>query len=72
MNEMSKQWVVLGAFKLKEWFIYGDHDTATDVVAKLNHNSCDFTKDIDALFLPEILDIISTHECPIIYGNRKD
>ena len=69
MNEMSKQWVVLAAFKLKEWYILGDQ---FDTVAYLYHKGgCSYQKDVDGLFLPEILDIIAKHECPTIYGERN-
>lgn len=65
MNEMGKQWVVLGAFKLKEYSV----STNVDEVTWLYHRSCDTPiAEVDHLFIPEIMDFIANHECPLLRG----
>jgi len=64
MNSMGNQWVVMGAFKLKEWYIA----TGVAEVSLVCHTPCDYNQDVDALTLPEILNIIAEHRCPITYG----
>lgn len=60
MNDMGKEWVVMGRFKLKEWRIFG----VPPEFARLQHQPCGHSFDADDKTLPELLDIIAEHECP--------
>ena len=68
MNSMGDEWVILGQFKAKEFYIA----TGADEVAHLYHKPpCDTSlANIDFKTLPEILDIVAAHRCPTIYGEK--
>lgn len=69
MNMMSKEWVVLGAFKLKEWSITPFQGRA--YLSHLPHiKGCPFFEDVSDKTFPEMMDLIAAHRCPIIYGGE--
>ena len=55
-------YVVLGAFKLKHWYV----STGVDEITHLLHEGCpDYLGyDVDGKSLEEIMELIANHECP--------